>query len=94
MEDDFIDFVNTLAEQINMMSNSTELLINKMNELITIHNSNIFGDRIELIEAVYHDFPKDDEYASDKKGLEKSRKEVLKIADWIIPGHGRMYRAK
>ncbi len=36
----------------------------------------------------------DDPYASDKKLLEQSRKKVLKIADWIIPGHGRMFKVK
>jgi len=38
--------------------------------------------------------PKDDPYASDKKELEKSRKKVLEMADYIIPGHGEMYKVK
>jgi glyoxylase-like metal-dependent hydrolase (beta-lactamase superfamily II) len=43
------------------------------------------------------DYPKDikdDTYASDPKILDESRKMVLKKADWIIPGHGPMYRVK
>lgn len=36
--------------------------------------------------------PKVDEMALDQKELEKSRKKVLKIADWIIPGHGKMFK--
>lgn len=40
------------------------------------------------------DFPKDDAYASDKEKLEESRKRVLEVADWIIPGHGGMYKVE
>ncbi|MBW2992987.1 MBL fold metallo-hydrolase [Candidatus Woesearchaeota archaeon] len=40
------------------------------------------------------DFPKDDPYASDKKKLAVSRKKVLEIADFIIPGHGKMFKVK
>jgi glyoxylase-like metal-dependent hydrolase (beta-lactamase superfamily II) len=36
--------------------------------------------------------PKDDPYASDKKKLEESRKKILEIADYIIPGHGKMFK--
>jgi len=28
----------------------------------------------------------------DMKDLIKSRKKILKVADWIIPGHGRMFK--
>ena len=40
------------------------------------------------------DFPKKDAYASDKKKLEKSRKLVLKKADFIVPGHGKMFEVE
>ncbi len=33
-----------------------------------------------------------DIYVKDKKALLKSRKKVLKIADWIIPGHGKIFK--
>lgn len=33
-----------------------------------------------------------DKYVKDKKALLKSREKILEIADWIIPGHGRMFR--
>ena len=39
-------------------------------------------------------YPKNDPYASDKEKLEKSRKRVLKMADWIIPGHDDIFRVK
>ena len=39
-------------------------------------------------------FPMDDPYASDKKSLRENRKKILEMADWIIPGHGRMYKVK
>ncbi|MFH0819349.1 MAG: MBL fold metallo-hydrolase [Patescibacteria group bacterium] len=32
-----------------------------------------------------------DQFAENQKQLEKSRQEILKIADYIIPGHGSMY---
>jgi len=38
------------------------------------------------------DFSEVDPYASDKEKLKESRKKVLEIADWIIPGHGPMFR--
>jgi glyoxylase-like metal-dependent hydrolase (beta-lactamase superfamily II) len=38
--------------------------------------------------------PADDPYASDKEKLEESRKKVLKLADYIIPGHGKMFEIK
>jgi len=39
-------------------------------------------------------FPKKDPYASNARQLKKSRKIVLKMADWIIPGHGKMFEVK
>lgn len=41
------------------------------------------------------DFPEveDDVYASNKEELKKSRKTVLALADWIIPGHAGMFKA-
>lgn len=39
-------------------------------------------------------FPKDDPYASDIKKLDESRKKILKLADYIIPGHGEMFKVK
>lgn len=35
--------------------------------------------------------PEEDEMASDQRLLEKSRRRVLKLADFIIPGHGDMF---
>lgn len=39
-------------------------------------------------------FPKIDQYANDLKALKKSREKVLKLADYIIPGHGKMFMVK
>ncbi|MBI2103478.1 MBL fold metallo-hydrolase [Candidatus Woesebacteria bacterium] len=33
-----------------------------------------------------------DPFTKDWQALKKSRKQVLKIADWIIPGHGKMFK--
>ena len=38
--------------------------------------------------------PNQDPYASDNAQLKKTRQEVLKLADYIIPGHGAMFKAK
>ena len=35
-----------------------------------------------------------DMFAKDKKALLKSRKKILGIADYIIPGHGKMFEVK
>jgi len=35
--------------------------------------------------------PKDDLYASDKEKLKESRKKVMEMADFVIPGHGKMF---
>lgn len=34
---------------------------------------------------------KEDPFASNMDDLKESRKKVLEIADWIIPGHGKMF---
>lgn len=33
-----------------------------------------------------------DPFATDEKALKESRKKILDIADWIIPGHGKMFK--
>jgi glyoxylase-like metal-dependent hydrolase (beta-lactamase superfamily II) len=35
-----------------------------------------------------------DDYANDEEELIKSRKKLLEIADYIIPGHGKMFKVK
>ncbi len=40
------------------------------------------------------DYPKDDPYASDKDKLAQSRKKILELADYVVPGHGGMYQIK
>lgn len=35
-----------------------------------------------------------DPYVKDRKALKISREKVLKIADYIIPGHGKMFKVK
>ena len=38
--------------------------------------------------------PEIDPYAADLKILAESRKKVAGLADWIIPGHGKMFKNK
>ncbi len=40
------------------------------------------------------DYPEKDKYANNLKELDNSRKKVLKIADYIIPGHGKMFNVE
>lgn len=35
-----------------------------------------------------------DPYVKDEKALLQSRKKILEIADYVIPGHGKMFRVK
>lgn len=39
-------------------------------------------------------YPKVDKYADNPKKLKESRKKLLKIADYIIPGHAGMFKVK
>ncbi|MFA6215478.1 MAG: MBL fold metallo-hydrolase [Patescibacteria group bacterium] len=38
--------------------------------------------------------PENDPYASDQGKLEESRRKVLALADYVIPGHGPMFKVK
>lgn len=40
------------------------------------------------------DVEKPDDFAEKMDELMKSRKMVLELADWIVPGHGKMFAAK
>jgi len=46
-------------------------------------------DRESLVNMVHKDL-----YAKDFEQLQESRKKVLEIADYIIPGHGEMFKVK
>jgi len=35
----------------------------------------------------------EDPYVKDKEALRKSREKILGMADWIIPGHGKMFKS-
>jgi len=39
-------------------------------------------------------YPENDPYASDPIKLAESRKKVLELADFVIPGHGAMFKVK
>ena len=38
--------------------------------------------------------PENDPYASDPEKLKESRKKILGLADYIIPGHGKVFRTE
>ncbi len=38
------------------------------------------------------DLEKEDEYATNMRALKRSRRELLNAADYIIPGHGKMFK--
>lgn len=40
----------------------------------------------------YPENPHDDIYAQDAEKLEQSRELILMMANWIVPGHGKMYK--
>jgi len=37
---------------------------------------------------------KEDEYVKDIKTLKESRKKILELADYIVPGHGKMFKVE
>ncbi len=39
-------------------------------------------------------YPDEDPYATDNDKLKDSRKNILELADYIIPGHGPMFKVK
>jgi len=39
-------------------------------------------------------YPESDPYATDNDKLAESRKKVLELADYVIPGHGPMFKVK
>lgn len=39
-------------------------------------------------------YPENDPYASDLNKLEKSRKKILDIANYVVPGHGDMFKVE
>jgi glyoxylase-like metal-dependent hydrolase (beta-lactamase superfamily II) len=38
--------------------------------------------------------PEEDPYATDNDKLAESRKKILELADYVIPGHGKMFKVK
>jgi len=40
------------------------------------------------------DYPKNDPYASNQEELSESRKKILVLADYVVPGHGPMFKVK
>jgi glyoxylase-like metal-dependent hydrolase (beta-lactamase superfamily II) len=57
---------------------------------------NTANGKIAVVGDVFwkENYPEIDEYANDMKELKKSRKLVLKLADWIVPGHADIYEVK
>jgi glyoxylase-like metal-dependent hydrolase (beta-lactamase superfamily II) len=53
-------------------------------------------DRFAICGDVFweKDSPEKDPYATDPKALDRSRKKVLEWADFIIPGHGKMFSVR
>jgi len=39
-------------------------------------------------------FPEEDPYADDPEKLKESKKKVLELADWIVPGHANIYEVR
>lgn len=47
--------------------------------------------KTDNIEALIN---KEDPFTKDLPALKESRKKILEIADWIIPGHGKIFKVK
>lgn len=40
------------------------------------------------------DIDKSDDFAEDMEALKLSRKQVLDLADWVVPGHGKVFKVE
>ena len=77
------------------LSSCTLLIKNEQGETIAIcadvfwwaDNEEQKTDEISLIQ-------KEDSFTANKNDLIESRKKVLEIADYIIPGHGKMFKVR
>jgi len=52
--------------------------------------------KVAVVGDVYwkENYPPEDPYADNAKELAKSRKEILSVADYIVPGHAGMFKVK
>lgn len=82
-EEDFSDDIKIIRTPGHNYDNLTLLI--KTNKGIVAVCGDVFWKE---------NYPKNDPYASDKKKLEESRKLVLEKADYIIPGHGDIFKVK
>lgn len=57
--------------------------------IVTVAGDNFWWTTDEKQEV---NIEKHDDFAEDMKALKQSRKELLRLSDWIIPGHGKMFR--
>jgi glyoxylase-like metal-dependent hydrolase (beta-lactamase superfamily II) len=87
-------------------SEATDLKLGKFSENIEIvstpgHNYDGLtflvdtkGGTVAVVGDVWwkENYPKKDPYATDLNQLKKNRKKILEIADYIIPGHGKMFK--
>lgn len=66
---------------------SITILVNKGKEIFAIVGDLFWSEKDVKIKLLEED-------CSDKKLFYKNREKILKIADWIIPGHGKMFKTK
>lgn len=52
----------------------------------------IAGDVFWWMDGIEQNIDTEDPYVKDKKQLTESRNKILELADYIIPGHGKMFK--
>ncbi|MAF14057.1 MAG: MBL fold hydrolase, partial [Parcubacteria group bacterium] len=89
-EDVYHDYQGGVTDNIELIKtpghsyDSTTLLVKTSQGLVAICGDVFWKE----------DSPKDDPFASDKEMLAESRKKVLELADYVVPGHGDIYKVK
>jgi len=87
------DFVNDRENQLTKDIKIIETPGHNYTSLTLIVNTE--KGRIAICGDVFwkENFPDTDEYADQPEKLKESRKKVLELVDWIIPGHAGMFKS-
>jgi glyoxylase-like metal-dependent hydrolase (beta-lactamase superfamily II) len=71
----------------------SSLIINTKDGVVVIAEDVFWWkDGLQVTDSYESLINTEDEFASDFEALKESRKKVLQIADWVIPGHGKMFK--
>jgi len=76
-----------IVETPGHSSDSISLLVKTKKGIVAIVGDVFWKEAFPLSVA-------DDPYADDREKLEQSREKIMKSADYVIPGHGKMFKTR